>query len=159
MTFLYKIIMRITLIPSYFKIKYYKSRIQGSGYRLNYEVNMHNPSNIYVGRGTYINGGDIFASSNATITIGENCLISYNTHIRTDMHNYVSKCLLISEQGITEKSIVIENDVWIGYGVQVLSGVTISKGCVIGAGAVVTKSTEPYGVYVGVPAHKISERQ
>ena len=37
-------------------------------------------------------------------------------------------------------------------------GVTIAKGCVIGANAVVTKDTEPFGIYVGVPAKKIKNR-
>ena len=47
---------------------------------------------------------------------------------------------------------VIGNDVWIGLGAQIMAGVKIADGCVIGAGAVVTKDTEPYGVYLGVPA-------
>lgn len=56
------------------------------------------------------------------------------------------------------KGIVIEDDVWIGAGVKILDGVTIAKGCVIGANAVVTRSTEAYGIYVGVPAQKIKSR-
>lgn len=40
----------------------------------------------------------------------------------------------------------------------ILSGVTLGMGCVIGAGSVVTKSTEPWGIYVGVPARKVGER-
>ena len=46
----------------------------------------------------------------------------------------------------------IGSDVWIGTKAVVRDGVTIGHGCVIGAGAVVTKDTEPYGIYVGVPA-------
>lgn len=57
------------------------------------------------------------------------------------------------------KGIIIEDDVWIGAGVKVLDGVTIAQGCVIGANSVVTKSTEPYGIYVGVPARKIKSRR
>ncbi len=40
----------------------------------------------------------------------------------------------------------------------VIGNVEIASGCVIGAGAVVTKSTEPNSIYVGVPARKIKER-
>lgn len=57
------------------------------------------------------------------------------------------------------KSIIIEDDVWIGAVVKVLDGVTIAQGCVIGANSVVTKSTEPYGIYVGIPARKIKSRR
>jgi len=43
--------------------------------------------------------------------------------------------------------------------VIVLDGVNIANGSVIGAGSVVTKSTEPYGVYVGNPARKMKQRE
>lgn len=54
--------------------------------------------------------------------------------------------------------VTIENDVWIGTGVVILSGVTIHDGAVVGAGSVVTKDVEPYAIYVGNPAHKIGSR-
>lgn len=132
--------------------------IANAGGRIGYDCSLAFPENINIGRNSYINSGDIVASKNATITIGENCLISYNVHFRTDMHLYCDKNTLINKQGCIEKSIVIEDDVWIGYGVQIMAGVTIAKGCVIGAGAVVTKSTEPYGIYIGIPAKRIKER-
>jgi len=116
------------------------------------------PKSVYVGRNTYINGGYLVASENSKIVIGDNCLISYDVHIRTGMHIYADRNQLISKQGSREADIVIGNDVWIGFGAQILSGVHIADGCVIGAGAIVTKDTEPYGVYVGVPARKIKER-
>ncbi|MEG1619751.1 MAG: acyltransferase [Eubacterium sp.] len=98
--------------------------------------------------------GVINASLNSKIIIGDNCLISYNVHMRTDMHNYLQKDKLINKQGHTEKNIIIGNDVWIGYGVQIMHGVTIGDGAVIGAGAIVTKDIESYSVYVGIPAKK-----
>lgn len=116
------------------------------------------PQNIYIGANSYINGGQIYASPHAKIQIGENCLISYQVHMRTDMHNYRDSGQLIRLQGDTERDIVIEDDVWIGYGAQILSGVTVAQGCVIGAGAVVTHDTVAYGVYGGVPARLISMR-
>ncbi|EKE74340.1 acetyltransferase [Celeribacter baekdonensis B30] len=47
---------------------------------------------------------------------------------------------------------------WIGPRVTVLPGVTIAEGCVVAAHSVVTKSTDPYGVYAGIPAKRIGER-
>lgn len=117
-----------------------------------------NGEKIYIGNNTYINGGFFKASKNAKIIIGDNCLISYNVHMRTDSHNYIRSDVKIREQGHNEKDILIGNDVWIGYGVQILSGVCIGDGAVIGAGSIVTKDVEPYSVVVGVPARKISER-
>lgn len=61
------------------------------------------------------------------------------------------------ELGCTTKT-VIKDDVWLGYGVTVLSGVTIGQGAVVGARALVTKDLEPYGIYGGVPAKLIRYR-
>ena len=41
------------------------------------------------------------------------------------------------------KDVVVEEDVWMGFNVTILSGVTIGRGGTIAAGAVVTKSTPP----------------
>ena len=59
---------------------------------------------------------------------------------------------------IDDMDVVIKDDCWIGGNSTILKGVTIETGCVIAAGAVVTKSTEPYGIYGGVPAKRLSDR-
>ena len=46
----------------------------------------------------------------------------------------------------------------LGTNCVVLPGVTIGEGCVIGANSLVTKSTEPWTVYVGTPAKPIKSR-
>lgn len=60
-------------------------------------------------------------------------------------------------KGLNEK-IVIEDDVWLGLGVIVLSGVRISIGSIIAAGSVVTKDVESFSIYAGNPARKIRNR-
>jgi acetyltransferase-like isoleucine patch superfamily enzyme len=54
--------------------------------------------------------------------------------------------------------VVIEDDVWVGYGAIIISGVRIGKGSIIASGSVVTKDVEPYSIYGGVPAKKIGNR-
>jgi acetyltransferase-like isoleucine patch superfamily enzyme len=54
--------------------------------------------------------------------------------------------------------VVIEDDVWIGYGSIILSGVRIERGSIIASGSVVTKDVAPYSIYGGVPAKKIGNR-
>ncbi|MDX1719336.1 MAG: CatB-related O-acetyltransferase [Salegentibacter mishustinae] len=61
-------------------------------------------------------------------------------------------------EALCKGPIIIEDDVWIGYGVTVLSGIKIGKGAIVAAGAVVTSSLEPYGIYGGVPAKLIKYR-
>lgn len=62
-----------------------------------------------------------------------------------------------SWKGLNEK-IVIEGDVWVGYGSIILSGVKIGQGSIIAAGSVVTRDVEPFSIYGGNPARKIKER-
>ena len=54
-------------------------------------------------------------------------------------------------------SIIVEDGVWIGASATILPGITIARGVIIGAGAVVTKSTEPNGLYLGVPAKRVRD--
>lgn len=58
----------------------------------------------------------------------------------------------------TKGRIVIQDDVWLGENVIVLSGVTIGQGAVVAAGAVVVKDVEPYTIVGGVPAKFIKKR-
>lgn len=46
----------------------------------------------------------------------------------------------------------IGNDVWLGRNVRVFYGARIADGCVIAEQSLVRGTTEPYGVYAGVPA-------
>jgi acetyltransferase-like isoleucine patch superfamily enzyme len=46
----------------------------------------------------------------------------------------------------------------VGTNAVIMPGLTIAEGSVIGAGAVVTKSTEPWTVYVGTPARPVKIR-
>lgn len=56
------------------------------------------------------------------------------------------------------EAVVIEDDVWIGYGSTVLSGVTIGRGAIVAAGAVVTKDVAPYSIVGGNPAKLLGQR-
>lgn len=121
------------------------------------DVTLECLNNISIGKNSYINGGCISAVD-GKIIIGDNCMLSYNVHIRTDMHSHDSIELPMIKQGGYAKDVIIGNDVWIGFGAQVMPGVHIADGCIIGAGAVVTHNTEPYCIYGGVPAKLIRRR-
>lgn len=53
---------------------------------------------------------------------------------------------------VFDKDVIVEEDVWIGCNVTLLSGAHLGRGSIIAAGAVVAKSTPPYAVIGGVPA-------
>lgn len=62
--------------------------------------------------------------------------------------------------GVTKSRgpIILDDDVWIGDAVIILSGVHIGQGAVIGAGALVTHDIPPYAIAIGVPARVIKFR-
>lgn len=138
---------------------YNSNAVNNNGGYISGQTIIANPKNIYIGKGSSINGGQIRAGKKAKITIGENCIISYNVHIRADSHNYRDITNNIKEQGNFEKDIIIGNDVWIGYGVQIMPGIKIGNGAVIAAGAIVTHDVNEYDVVAGVPAKKIRSRK
>ncbi|HMQ30311.1 MAG TPA: acyltransferase [Chloroflexaceae bacterium] len=63
------------------------------------------------------------------------------------------------EQPLTSRGdIVVEDDVWLGYGVVVLAGARIGRGAVVGANSVVTGDIPPGAVAVGAPARVVRAR-
>lgn len=54
--------------------------------------------------------------------------------------------------------VVMERFSCLGTNAVVLPGVTISEGSVVGANSLVTKTTEPWTIYVGTPAKPIKIR-
>lgn len=51
-----------------------------------------------------------------------------------------------------EKDVIVEEDVWLGTNVVLLSGVRIGRGSTVGAGAVVRCNVPPYSIVTGNPA-------
>jgi dTDP-4-amino-4,6-dideoxy-D-glucose acyltransferase len=49
-------------------------------------------------------------------------------------------------------AVVVQDFAAVGTNAVIMPGVTIGEGCVIGACSLVTRSTEPWTVYIGIPA-------
>lgn len=52
----------------------------------------------------------------------------------------------------------ISDHVFVGVGSIIFPDVTIGEGAVIGAGSIVRHDLDPWGVYMGIPAVKVKER-
>lgn len=61
----------------------------------------------------------------------------------------------ISSGKVYDKDVVVEEDVWIGCNVTLLSGAHLGRSAVIAAGAVVNSEIPPYCIAGGVPAKPI----
>lgn len=125
---------------------------KGAQFGLGNNIEIGNNSDI--GLNAYITGCD----SGGKLIIGNNVIMAPEVSILTLNHKYNDKSLPIREQGFKSSEVIIEDDVWIGYRVTILTGVKIGKGSVIGAGAVVTNDVDPYTVVGGVPAKFIKRR-
>lgn len=122
---------------------------------------------VSVGRGSY---GTLnvynFDGINVTLKIGNYCSIAPKVSFLLDgEHDYhrITTYPFVSryfqgDEGISKGDIVLEDDVWIGYGSIILSGVHIGQGAVVAAGAVVTADVPPYAIVGGVPAKIIKYR-
>jgi acetyltransferase-like isoleucine patch superfamily enzyme len=123
------------------------------------------PIDITIGNGVYI-GKNVTIECNAAI--GNYVLIANNvSFVGKNDHDF--KVLGIPVRfspwiGGEKNSIhlndrlVVESDVWIGFGAIVLSGVRIGRGAVVAAGSVVTKNIDPYSIVAGNPARVIAQR-
>ena len=122
---------------------------------------LFDPSCVYVDDYTY--GGLRVLTYNKTnkLKIGRFCSIAQNVMFILSADHYTGhissypfkvKIMEADQEGISKGDIVVEDDVWIGYGATIMSGVHI------GQGAVITKDVPPYAIAGGVPAEVIKYR-
>lgn len=77
------------------------------------------------------------------VTVGDNCVIGQRSVLLTH-------CAVKGG-----RPVIIEGEVWIGFGAIVLPGVRVGRQSVIGAGSVVTKDVPAGSVAAGNPARVI----
>lgn len=94
------------------------------------------------------------------VTIGNDVMMGPDCVILTSNHGFESRETPMWKQSFSApKSVVIEDDVWIGARVIILPGVHVGTGSIIGAGSVVTHDVEPYSIVGGNPAKLIRYRK
>lgn len=136
--------------------------------------------NISIGRNTTFGRGTVFWAPNK-MTIGNNVYIGKYCTLQADLeignnidiannvgligkydHDYSKVGVSIKDapwigdafydfKGKDQK-IIIDDDVWIGFGSIVFTGVHIHRGAIIAAGSIVTKDVPPYAIVAGNPA-------
>ena len=116
--------------------------------------------NFYIGR---------YSQIECNAEIGDNVILgNYVALVGKYDHNYeqIGTPIRLASQirdseyvwhGLTSR-VIIEDDVWVGYGAVIISGVKIGRGSIIAAGSVVTRDVEPYSIVGGNPAGLIKMR-
>jgi acetyltransferase-like isoleucine patch superfamily enzyme len=95
---------------------------------------------------------------NQEVVIGQNVMIADSVSIRDSDHASQDLEQPMMQQGLFTQPVVVEDNVWIGYGATILKGVTIGSGSIVAAGAVVTKDVSSFSIVGGVPAAVIKQR-
>lgn len=113
---------------------------------------------LKIGADTHIQPRCQFSAYKAPIDIGCGVQIAPNCAFYPYAHGIIQGQLIKSQPLTTKGGIIVDDDVWLGYGVIVLDGVRIGKGAVVGAGAVVTQDIPDGAIAVGVPARVVSRR-
>ena len=124
----------------------------GVGVLIKPGVNIKSPWHLEIGDHSWI-GERAWIDSLAPVKIGANVCISQDVYLCCGNHDWTDRAF-----GKAVRSIVVEDGAWIATRATVMGGVTIGSHAVIAAGAVLSKSAEPYGIYVGVPAQLVKER-
>lgn len=107
-----------------------------------------------LGDGTFIGVNCLFEGSEG-ITIGHRVAVASGVQLITSTHAIGPPS---QRAGAHQNApIVVGDGCWLGASCMVLPGVTIASGCIIAAAALVSKDTEPNGLYVGIPARRVRD--
>lgn len=120
----------------------------GPNVELRHWRRLHLGSNVSIHRFSYLD-------AMGEIHIGDHVSVSHNCSLVSFDHTWTDPSMPIRDNPVVTSAIVLEDDVWLGCGVRVVSGVRIASRCAIAAGAVVTRDTQSGYLYAGVPAKPI----
>jgi maltose O-acetyltransferase len=144
-------------IPSRFirRLLYYSISRGNISFRANIAlgVKILDITNVIIGKNTNINTGCIIDGRGNGIEISTNVDIAPQVNIWSLEHDPHHPSYL-ARSG----KVIIHKNVWIANRAIVLPGVIIGEKAVVGAGCVVSKSCEPYSIYVGAKQKMINMR-
>lgn len=110
---------------------------------------------------------------NERVVIGAHCLLAWGVVI-TDTWPEPSTPLAVRRRALQAaahhpdhwlppvsgtRPVVLEGNVWVGFGAVVMPGVTIGRGSIVGCKTVVRQDVSPYAVVVGDPARTVRHLQ
>lgn len=141
--------------PSFIKVfvlKLFGCKI-GQGITLKPNINIKYPWKLSIGDHSWIGEG-VWIDNLVEIEIESNVCISQGAYLLTGNHDYKK-----STFDLITGTIVIKKGAWVGAKSVVCPNVVLGSHSIVTVGSVVTKSTEPFGIYSGNPAFKIRTRE
>lgn len=119
--------------------------------------------NISIGNYVHINPFCGIYAGKAGVILNDFCNLASRITIYAVSDDYsgeymTSPLLPESVTNIRNEQVVFGKHVIIGTCSTILPGVKIAEGCAIGAMSLVKSSTEPWGIYAGIPCRKLKDR-
>lgn len=154
----------------------------GNNVKISTKASIYNPENIEIGDNSRI---DDFCVISGNVIIGRYvhiapfCLVAggekgiqmddfsglaYQVQVFSQSDDYSGRSLTnptipTKYKKEIKRHVYLGKHVIVGAGSIVFPGVSLAEGCSVGAMALVSKSTEPWGIYVGNPAKRVKERK
>lgn len=114
--------------------------------------------NVHIAVFCNIGGGDL------GVTLEDFCGLAYGGHVFSQSDDYSGRTLTNPTvpdkyKHETKASVLIKRHSIVGTCSVIMPGITVEEGTSIGAMSLVTKSTEPWSVYFGIPAKRLKSRK
>lgn len=136
--------------------------------RLDHRTTIYNHDNLVMEAHTNIDSGATIMNTRAKVIFKKNSGAAFGFTAVTGNHmSIVGLNLKQIDDSIKDKmdinhemdrNIIVEEDVWIGNHVTLLSGVIVGRGAEVGAGSIVRGTIPPYAVVIGNPAKIVGFR-
>lgn len=119
---------------------------------------------VSIGRNVHVAVFCNVAGGELGVTLEDFSGLAYGCHVFSQSDDYSGRTLTnptIPEEfkKVLRAPVILKRHVIVGTCSVVLPGVTVEEGTSVGAMSMVTKSTEPWSVYFGVPAKKLKSRK
>lgn len=120
--------------------------------------------NIKIGKNVHVAAYCNLAGGELGIEMEDFSGLAYGCHVFTQSDDYSGETMTNPTvpkkyKKETYKKIHIGKHVIVGTKSIILPGVNVAEGCSVGAMTMLTKSTQPWGIYFGIPAKRIKERK
>lgn len=119
---------------------------------------------IKIGRNVHIAPYCNIAAGEAGIVMEDFSGLAYGVNVFTQSDDYSGKTMTnptvpTKYKEETKKKIYIGRHVIVGAGSYIFPGVRLEEGVSVGSMSLITKSTEPWKIYFGIPAKAIKNRK
>jgi acetyltransferase-like isoleucine patch superfamily enzyme len=119
---------------------------------------------IKIGKNVHITPMCLIAGGEKGIILEDFTTIAYGVKVFTQSDDYTGETMTNSTipkkfKNEYKKEVIIKKHSIIGAGSIVMPGVILEQGTSVGAMSLVLKSTEAWGIYVGIPAKRIKIKE